>query len=314
MANVKVSPPRVVLRWGNHCHRHPDAYGSQFEKTSFGGRFASSFAFFACSGATTENNVRTDSTGDEPGWGEYAQVNRPELDSATELVTLTAGGNDLRFPAVMRDCHVFFGYCSSDIKNEVNSKVTSDAFRRDLYLTYKAIKSTTGPHTTIVVMGYPQLFPDEFGDYLGETGQNCENLLGYNPADMDWMNGVVDLQNAALQEAASAGGVFLNLPRILPEPDTLTAMRSAARTERTGSTVRCRTTSQIRPTPMGLLEGALFILIVLATSPGTRPCFLPISTPRSPSRGRSLILLACQKTRRNAQALRAHPGCLQAKC
>lgn len=70
--------------WRNQCHRSPQGYAPQLARARRG-----SFAFAACSGATTNDLF---------SMSHNSRAEGPQLDALgpdTQVVTLTIGGNDL---------------------------------------------------------------------------------------------------------------------------------------------------------------------------------------------------------------------------
>lgn len=136
----------------DHCHRSTRAYPLlvslphiTFERS-----------FYACFGATTTKNLLS-----EPLSGEQPQIDRPALRRA-QLVTVTIGGNDAGFSAVLKQCSRpssrVLGRCYRQPKaGRLLGKIR--ALRGTLVSTYDAIRARTGPHAKIVVLDYPNLFP-----------------------------------------------------------------------------------------------------------------------------------------------------------
>jgi hypothetical protein len=147
-----------------------------------------SFAFIACSGAMTTsitndavNNPPTaDDLGRHTDWGrpdqrfgEVAQVDQGWLDVGTTHVTLSVGGNDVRFTDVMRGCILTFGDCFDDDyyltrgNGEVDpqplktyeKRVITEMLPSHLKAAYRAIHAKA-PNARIYVLGYPRMFPD----------------------------------------------------------------------------------------------------------------------------------------------------------
>ncbi|WP_132113430.1 NucA/NucB deoxyribonuclease domain-containing protein [Actinocrispum wychmicini] len=147
-----------------------------------------SFAFIACSGATTvdvtSDSVDSPPTADDQAghtdWGtprqlyhEVAQVDQGYLDEDTTLVTISVGGNDARFSDVLKGCVLTTNLCNaSDYKITRQNGVVDPAPLRDyekdlitqslgdhLARTYRAIHAKA-PNAQILVLGYPQLFED----------------------------------------------------------------------------------------------------------------------------------------------------------
>ncbi|MDQ3904404.1 MAG: SGNH/GDSL hydrolase family protein [Actinomycetota bacterium] len=113
---------------------YPPLWASEHHPTTF--------RFVACSGATT---------GDVRG----SQITA--LDPATDLVTITIGGNDAGFGSVLRTCTV----AASD--NVCIAAVdAAEHFARSelpgrLTRTYAAIRAAA-PRAEVIVLGYPRLF------------------------------------------------------------------------------------------------------------------------------------------------------------
>jgi hypothetical protein len=147
-----------------------------------------SFAFIACSGAMTTsitsdavNNPPTvDDLGGHTDWGqpdqrfgEVAQVDQGWLDVGTTHVTLSVGGNDVRFTDVMRGCILSIGSCYADDyyltrgNGEVDpqplktyeKRVITEMLPRHLQAVYRAIHAKAA-NAKIYVLGYPRMFPD----------------------------------------------------------------------------------------------------------------------------------------------------------
>jgi lysophospholipase L1-like esterase len=85
------------------------------------------------------------------------------LNAETDLVTITAGGNDVRFldvleacllPSPAKECKTAVKDAEAVAKTEVLSALT------DAYADIRA----KAPDATIVALGYPHLFSPEFGD------------------------------------------------------------------------------------------------------------------------------------------------------
>ncbi|MET8152353.1 hypothetical protein ACIBSW_36455 [Actinoplanes sp. NPDC049668] len=160
-----------------------------------------SFALIACSGATTAG-VATEAVNKPPAasdsgghtdWGsaafqhgEMTQVDQGYLDVDTTHVTISVGGNDARFAEVIRGCilRLADGCELDDYKlTRDNGKVDPEPLYRyetklirdwlpaKLKATYRAIHERA-PHAKIVVVGYPQMRPDE------EPNGTCWGMSG----------------------------------------------------------------------------------------------------------------------------------------
>jgi lysophospholipase L1-like esterase len=119
------------------CDRSTKAYPQLWANT----HAPASFAFVACSGAKT-SDVLTNQLG--------------PLSTATTLVTITIGGNDVNFSGVMEDCVL---YSTSTCVNEVNAAENSarTTLPGALDAVYNAIRSHA-PNAKVVVLGYPRLY------------------------------------------------------------------------------------------------------------------------------------------------------------
>lgn len=150
------------------------------------------WGFQACSGATTTGLLNT-------GWHQdpLAQLdpdrssdtaNRNDLpvDMSTDLVTLTVGGNDLHFAAVLRFC-AFSSDCTTERFNGAQIDPADGAFNGTLreYLrrerdqlserldgVYERI-ADQAPNAEVVIAGYPHLFPQTAAE------QNCAKVRQY---------------------------------------------------------------------------------------------------------------------------------------
>jgi hypothetical protein len=180
----------------NACHRsEANAYPRQVRSPGHTSTIAqeaaagtASFAFVACSGAGT-TAVSTDAVNATPTaddrdghtdwgtadqrWGEVAQVDQGYLDQDTTLVSINIGGNDARFIDVLHGCVLAIGDCSdADYRlTRRNGKVDPAPLRTyestlirewlpgHLKAVYWAIHAKA-PNAKILVVGYPQLFPE----------------------------------------------------------------------------------------------------------------------------------------------------------
>ncbi|MFC4065490.1 golvesin C-terminal-like domain-containing protein [Actinoplanes subglobosus] len=193
----------------NACHRSTTgAYPRQIklpgsdqtiEQQAAAGQ--ASFAFLACSGATT-TAVATEAVNNPPAasdsaghtdWGsarfqhgEMTQVDQGYLDVDTTHVTISIGGNDARFAEVLRGCilRLADGCELDDYKltrnndkvdpealNVYETKLIRDWLPAKLKATYRAIHRRA-PNAKIVVVGYPQMRPDE------EANGTCWGMSG----------------------------------------------------------------------------------------------------------------------------------------
>jgi GDSL-like Lipase/Acylhydrolase family len=164
------------------CHRSRRAYAQLFSLPGF----EFDRRFYACSGAVTDD-VLVRAQKDEPA----PQLERlpPDQLALVNLVTITIGGNDAGFADVLLECTLH--QCDrgerrrrilARVDEEVPPKVAN---------TYRAIRERV-PNATLVVLGYPRLFPARGRDeprcfahklprarqlFLNEVGEHLNDRL-----------------------------------------------------------------------------------------------------------------------------------------
>lgn len=209
----------------NACHRSPQAYSysviapgqSQPIQQVAAANGPDDFAFVACSGAvTTDLTVSAVDPNDSmvnTVWKTGAFDNNEPyqiddsgyLDANTTLVSLSIGGNDSRFAAVVKGCIITIHNCSSS-SYYLTDNGTLDpqplptyetavisALQTHLQEVYQAIH-TQAPNAKIVVVGYPYLFPTN-------PTSLCETVA---TVDQTWMNSVADDLDGTISAAVSA--------------------------------------------------------------------------------------------------------------
>ncbi|WP_406305923.1 SGNH/GDSL hydrolase family protein [Streptomyces sp. NBC_00885] len=138
----------------------------------------SSFAFTACSGART---------------GDVLAGQLGPLSSATDLVSITIGGNDAGFSDVMTTCVL---QSESSCINRINqAKAYVDTtLPGKLDSVYSAI-SSKAPAARVVVLGYPRFY---------KLGGSC--IAGLSENERAAINGAADYLNAATAKRAADHG------------------------------------------------------------------------------------------------------------
>jgi hypothetical protein len=149
--------PDTKRRFG--CHRSTRAYSELVRATGVDLRRRS----FACSGAVTANVGRLGSDGSITGKIQRTSEGAIQLDRLNEtdwrhvgLVTITIGGNDARFEPTLAECT--FVPCDRGKRAERIERRVTNVLPSFLALTYAAIRRRA-PQATVVVLGYPRLFP-----------------------------------------------------------------------------------------------------------------------------------------------------------
>ena len=202
----------------NACHQSKDAWVRKLSLPSggsptIGSREASNassldFHFLACSGAETEHLLPFHTSGptfpvngkNELGvgqWGLVSQLDAGYLDENTTLVTLSIGGNDLRFGDIVFGC-LMNGDCSNNVlANDSQGMYAASMSRLETELpsslatVLEQIK-LKAPNAKILLVGYPRLF---------DAGTACMLVSMENQA---WLNAVSDELTQVMSEAASA--------------------------------------------------------------------------------------------------------------
>jgi lysophospholipase L1-like esterase len=163
---------RVYYNDGSNCSRSPDAYAPQIASQR-----GYALSFQACSGAKT-----TDVNSNQLG----------PLSAATNLVTITIGGNDAGFSNVIIDCAAWYFPCDSAIDN-ANSFIQNQ-LPGLLDTTYNDIRSRA-PSAHVVVLGYPHLFTTD--------GKTC-NFNALTSAHEKRLNSTADLLDGVISGRAAA--------------------------------------------------------------------------------------------------------------
>jgi lysophospholipase L1-like esterase len=171
-----------------------DSYASGYGVPPYGdcGRSQSAYAvqldgrhrlhlddFVACAGATTTSLV----TG-----GQLAA-----LDSDTDLVTLTIGGNDIGWSTAVVGCLGGTDAQCAGAVALVDSRTTGQlpALLDAVY----AKVSAAAPNARVVVTGYPRLFSPQYGAYLAAS-----------PAELGALNAAADTLDSVIAAAATRAG------------------------------------------------------------------------------------------------------------
>jgi lysophospholipase L1-like esterase len=186
----------------NECHRSPLAYPRLLQAdTSLS---LASTAFVACSGATTWNVLNG-------SWGGGAQTDA--ISASTDIVTLTIGGNDIKFSDFAAACVYPTTSCStaSDAYDEsyyiMNNSSQSNYLPTKLAEVYQEIASKLTSANTdarVLVLGYPHVVT--YNGFLSNrqlTPTSCPYLDGAEAAGIE---SLVDQLNSTIQTAVASLG------------------------------------------------------------------------------------------------------------
>lgn len=192
----------------NECHRSESAYPSYVHspdtlipyKLRARTEVGVAWDFIACSGATTEN-VRS---GGQFQQGESAsQVDQGKLNAATDLVSITIGGNDAGFATVLRYCAAHA--CLSSTFRPFDDRPFSewlpdkiDSVEPEVAAALTDVR-TAAPNALVAVLGYPHVFPDT------ELEQSCPQLaVPYGGGEQAFLNDIADQLNGVISSAAAS--------------------------------------------------------------------------------------------------------------
>ena len=117
------------------------------------------------------------------------------LSSATGFVTISVGGNDAGFSAVLTECAKPGWASSCDGRINTAQSYINGTLPGALATLYTSIRSKA-PNARVVVVGYPRVF----------NGEDCNAATFFSPAEETRLNQTADLLNAKLAAAASAKG------------------------------------------------------------------------------------------------------------
>jgi lysophospholipase L1-like esterase len=156
------------------CGQSSQAYGPLWASKN-----AASFTFAACSGAKIPDVINSQLSG---------------LSSATTLVSVTIGGNDVGFVSTMETCVLS---SDSSCQNAINTGVSTaqTALPGELKTMFSDIKAHA-PNAKIIYLGYPHFY-----DLAVST------CVGLDRTKHVALNNGIDALDAVLQTAAASNGV-----------------------------------------------------------------------------------------------------------
>ncbi|RPK40039.1 SGNH/GDSL hydrolase family protein [Streptomyces sp. ADI93-02] len=156
------------------CKRSTNAYPYLWKNANA----PSTFAFVACSGATTSS---------------VASGQLGALSTSTTLVSLTAGGNDVGFADVMQTCVLQSeATCVARVNTAVSEMQNSLPGRLDSL--YSGIRSRA-PQAHVVVLGYPRFY---------QLSGSC--IAGLTETERGAINNASDVLNGVLAKRAADAG------------------------------------------------------------------------------------------------------------
>ena len=195
------------------CHRSTRAYPTRIRwpgsATAISQRSDSSFDFFACSGAVTDD-VRADGTS---RYGELPQMHPDNaIDGRRDLITISIGGNDVQFADIFKYCmahHDCNGVKPFAPKSEITLGdlapllvASAGAKVVDIHARLRAAATDT----SILALGYPILL----------SGKECpaaqfppfgESDLKLSASEQVFLRGMNGLLNDVIEESARLTGL-----------------------------------------------------------------------------------------------------------
>jgi lysophospholipase L1-like esterase len=173
----------------NICRRSANAYSaSVYESFDFEG----DYRFGACSGGVVRDYYE-DNTSDNEGEGPQ----RDHITDDTSLITMSMGGNDFGFGTVVKSC-VIGGSCATEEHGE-QVDADMDAEIDNLVQLYRDMEADAPPGARILIVGYPQLFPD-----AEDITNGSDSFIGED--EQAWLNERGVHANWAIQEAIRRSG------------------------------------------------------------------------------------------------------------
>lgn len=180
------------------CERSSLSYPSLLAKTYKPAKFKN----VTCSGATTRSL-----------WNKQGKA-APQLNALTkdtDLITVSLGGNDLRFADVLRQCviaRLADRQSSQPCRDQLNAGGV-DKLAKGVVDLAPRIRSMLvdinrrSPHARIVVVGYPALFPSK--------GDSCGESVPLAKGDVTYLDLTTRRLNAMLaQQARNRGAVYVD--------------------------------------------------------------------------------------------------------
>ena len=159
------------------CQRGPYAYPYLIKQH----RANTTLNFVACSGAKT---------------GDVLANQISAVNSSTNIVTITIGGNDAGFSDVITECAKpsWLSNCSGRVTTAQN--YIRNTLPGQLNNVYSQIKSRASATAKVVVLGYPRIF----------NGEDCNAGTWFSPDDETRLNATADLLSSTTSGRAAAYG------------------------------------------------------------------------------------------------------------
>ncbi len=213
----------------NRCHRSMGAYAmkveqsgvtgeSIYERLYTGDELGLGWGFQACSGATTSDMLTEGHHGDalpQLQLDRSADFSNPytlPVDAETDLVTMTIGGNDVEFSAILGYCYLSANCTQGIYKDGLSLSDYVDGLLARLGPKLDKVYSRVedqAEHARILVLGYPQLVPASIDE------QRCRALLqrgspwgtvGLTLQEQQYIRSATVRLNGVIEQRAEASG------------------------------------------------------------------------------------------------------------
>jgi hypothetical protein len=172
---------------------------------------AMSFAFYACSGATTGDLWPS---GIKAKTGQTLQLQNSSTLQNARIVTVTIGGDDLNFHDILTNCalgahaiHICDGNSNDGWIKDLHQNILK--LQQRLVDTYRQIQ-LAAPNATLYVVGYPDLLPPE--PSTAQQNLTCPRATFILPEGVGYLAYNERALNTVVQSAAAAvpGVQFVN--------------------------------------------------------------------------------------------------------
>jgi lysophospholipase L1-like esterase len=172
---------RAYLADGSTCQRSVYAFPSLIASAK-----GYALNFRACSGATV---------------ADVAATQLDALTPTTAYVSLSVGGNDAAFAAVMTECAkpAWMSNCTAAIDQA--QAVITGRLPGSLSSLYRQVRARA-PQARVAVAGYPRIF----------NGEDCNAATWFSPEEEARLNATADLLNRTTAAAAAAAGFTFGAP------------------------------------------------------------------------------------------------------
>lgn len=174
------------------CHRSGRGWPWLLSNNHY--RIDVSGGYLACSGAKIDDLTTTYRVQK----AQMSELHRIANTSPLNYVTITIGGNDVDFGKVLQDCFLPRHNCMRD-GTVLAAMAKIKRVGGKLTLLYKAMKAAVQSWTKVLVVGYPQIFPD-----VSAGTHKCSWLA---PEEQSGLVGAGKMLNQVIKRAATAAGV-----------------------------------------------------------------------------------------------------------